>query len=62
MTQQEMLTVVSDHIEHGTPIKVVKNGNNDYSVYAECADGLVSVTIKTKSTSQWVANVNEMLK
>ena len=46
MTKQEMLTVVSDHIELGTPIKVVKNGNNDYSVYAECTDGLVSVTIK----------------
>lgn len=48
MTKEEMLTVVTDHIELGTPIKVVKNGNNDYSVYAECADGLVSLTIKTK--------------
>lgn len=46
MTEKQMNQVVTDHSELGQPLKVVKNGENDYSVYAECSDGVVEINPK----------------
>lgn len=46
MNKEEMLKVVSDHIDLGTILEVVKNENGTYSVYAVCNDGLVEIKPK----------------
>jgi hypothetical protein len=51
MNKEEMLKVVSDYIDLGTILEVIKNENGTYSVYAVCNDGLVELYTKERTVN-----------
>ena len=43
-----------------TNLQIVKNGNDDYSVYAECADGLVEITPQPEESEMIVFDTEDL--
>ena len=42
MSKNHAIKIVADHMEM-TNLQIVKNGNDNYTVYAVCSDGLVEI-------------------
>lgn len=53
MTKNQVIKIVADHIEI-TNLQIVKNENDNYTVYAVCSDGLVEINPKDQSNGDGV--------